>query len=126
MLRKSGTSFAETLNGTPSGDGLSKMAGQDRLFGFGGNDRPEGRRGNDVLTGGAAANVFEFGRGITADFQNGMDRLDFDEFSRAQVQAVINSARQAGDDLVLRLSADTIVTIQDVQKAQLDLGDFAF
>ncbi|MEF9605158.1 calcium-binding protein, partial [Paracoccus sp. PXZ] len=87
-------------------------------------------RGNDILTGGAGADVFEFergdGRDIVTDFQNGVDRLDFDDFSRAQVQAVISNAQQVGDDLVLRLSADTIVTIENMQKAQLDMGDFTF
>ncbi|MBB4629465.1 hypothetical protein SAMN04244581_04227 [Paracoccus denitrificans] len=55
-----------------------------------------------------------------------MDRLDFDDFSRTQVQAIIENARQVGDDLVLRLSADTTITIDDMQKSQLDMSDFIF
>ena len=74
--------------------------------------------------------MFEFelgdGRDVITDFENGTDRLELDDFSRAQVQRIINQAEQRGDDLVLRLNGSTSVSIQDMQKSDLDLSDFTF
>ncbi|UXU82452.1 hypothetical protein GB880_014660 (plasmid) [Paracoccus sp. SMMA_5_TC] len=82
------------------------------------------------MTGGAGADVFEFDddddRDIITDFQNGLDKLALDDFSRTEVQAIIRSSQQIGDDLLLRLSDDSSVLIRDMTKAQLDLSDFVF
>ncbi|MEB0161090.1 M10 family metallopeptidase C-terminal domain-containing protein, partial [Pseudomonas sp. AH2 (2023)] len=83
-------------------------------WGDAGNDRLEGGTGNDILNGGAGADVFEFergdGRDRIADFQNGLDRIELDDFSRAQVSQVIATARQQGTDLVLTLDRNTTIT----------------
>lgn len=74
--------------------------------------------------------MFEFergeGRDTITDFTNGTDRLDLDDFSRAQVQPAIGNARQSGGDVILALSADTSVTIKNLQLSQFDIGDFIF
>ena len=72
--------------------------------------------------------MFEFelgdGRDRITDFRNGEDRLDIDDYSAAQVNALIRSAQQVGDDVVLRLSTDTTITIDNFRVAQLDSSDF--
>ncbi|MCQ0971443.1 calcium-binding protein [Paracoccus sp. TK19116] len=123
-----GGAGSDLLSGGIGNDDLEGDAGNDRLFGGDGNDQLDGGRGNDVLTGGLGADRFEFergdGRDVITDFRNGIDRLDFDDFSAAQIRAVIGGARQVGDDLVLTLSSDTSVRLQDFRRADLDLSDF--
>ena len=123
-----GDSGNDVLFGGDGRDDLDGGTGADTLYGEAGNDRLEGERGDDVLFGGIGADVFEFergdGRDTIADFRNGEDRIDLDNFSIAAATAVINGARQVGNDLVLTLSADTSVTIQNFQRAQLDMSDF--
>ena len=136
----------DTLAGDDGNDELDGDAGNDRLLGGAGNDdldggsgfdflhggtgrdTLDGGAGADTLTGGAGADVFEFelgdGRDRITDFRNGEDRLDIDDYSAAQVNALIRSAQQVGDDVVLRLSADTTITIDNFRVAQLDSSDF--
>lgn len=117
----------DSLWGEDGRDDLDGGSGDDRLDGGAGNDVLDGERGNDVLTGGAGADRFEFerghGRDIITDFQNGIDRIELDDFSLAQARAVIDGARQVGADLVLTLSADSSITINGMQRAQLDMSD---
>ena len=42
------------------------------------------------------------------------------------MQAVLDSARQSGDDVILRLSADTTVRIENINRSQLTTDDFIF
>lgn len=130
----------QTISGAPrcrtgwrgggGNDDLEGGSGNDTLLGGTGRDILEGGSGNDILTGGAGVDFFEFergdGRDRITDFQNGLDRIDLDDFSRAQVGQIINGARQQGSDLVLTLDANTTITIEDIQRSQLDLGDFTF
>ena len=93
-----------------------------------GNDTLEGGRGLDWLTGGTGADVFEFergdGRDFITDFQNGVDRVELDDFSAAQLRSAISGAQQRGADLVLTLSSDTVITFRSMDKAELDMNDF--
>lgn len=138
----------DTLRGGAGHDELEGGAGRDRLFGNGGRDdleggagadtlnggvgadTLEGGRGNDILIGGAGADQFEFdlghGRDIIRDFENGRDKIEIDDFSRAQVRQVINNAVQDGDDVVVTLSHNTSFTLEDMQLNQLDMSDFGF
>ena len=83
-----------------------------------------------ILSGGSGADDFEFDRGDgtdrIVDFQNGIDRIELDDFTRAEVRAALSAARMVDGDLVLRLSNTTIITFDDVSRAQLDIGDFVF
>lgn len=148
MARKDGTPGNDTLDGTGRNDRIDGRGGDDLLRGKGGNDELDGDSGNDtllggagrdtleggtgddVLTGGRGADEFEFERGdgndrIT-DFQNGVDVIDLDDFTFAEVQAVIAGAQQDGDDVLLTLSAGTTVRIEGFDVGNLDLSDFTF
>lgn len=118
----------DSLFGGDGNDDLAGELGNDRIEGGAGNDTLEGGRGNDILIGGAGADVFEFergdGRDTISDFTNGVDLIDLDDFTFAQATAVISGAQQVGADLVLTLSADTTITITNMQRAQLDMSDF--
>ncbi|MDP5305755.1 calcium-binding protein [Paracoccus spongiarum] len=125
----------DLLRGGAGNDELDGDDGDDRLFGQAGRDTLDGGDGNDLLVGGGGADEFEFGDGDgrdrVRDFTNGVDRLDLDDLSRAEVQQVINNARQVNGNTVLRIEGDdddgpTIITLVDFQRGQLDLGDFVF
>lgn len=125
-----GDAGRDRLWGGGGNDELDGGSGNDTLLGGAGRDRLEGGHGNDRLTGGGGADVFEFergdGRDRITDFTDGLDRIELDDFGRAQVQRVIDTARQDGDDLVLTLSSDTSVRLQDFDRADLGLSDFVF
>jgi Ca2+-binding RTX toxin-like protein len=111
-------------------DDLDGGTGADSLSGGSGRDRLEGEAGNDWLMGGAGVDVVEFdrndGQDVIADFQNGIDKIELDDFSQAQVQAVIRNSKMVDGDLVLTLSAGNTVTLEGMTKAQLGLSDFLF
>lgn len=125
-----GDSGNDHLLGGRGNDELEGDDGNDVLHGGGGRDRLDGGDGHDVLIGGRGPDVFEFERGDgndrIADFDDGSDVIRLDDFSRAQVEAVIAGAQQDGDDVVLTLSANTFVRLEDMNLAQLDLSDFSF
>lgn len=116
------------MAGGTGNDELDGGSGNDLLKGEAGNDTLEGGLGNDTLIGGSGADIFEFergdGRDIISDFQNGTDRIDLDDFSRAQLNSVISSAQQQGADVVLTLSSTTSITLENFSRAQLDASDF--
>lgn len=128
--RLDGDGGNDSLWGDDGNDSLEGDDGNDRLSGGAGRDRLEGGDGDDVLTGGRGADVFEFdrtdGNDRITDFRNGVDIIHLDDFTRAQVEAVIADARQDGDDVLLTLSGNTTVRIADMNLGQLDLGDFTF
>ena len=74
MVKKSGTSRADSLSGTNGDDELFGQNGNDKLFGGAGNDYLNGGNGADVLNGGAGdrdqAVYWDAARGVTADLQN--------------------------------------------------------
>lgn len=143
-----GSAGNDTLRGGAGNDDIDGEAGDDRLLGRGGhdelngddgndtllggkgNDTLEGGAGNDTLKGGAGADVFEFefgdGHDVIRDFTNGVDRIELDDFGLAQITALIGTATQQGSDVVLTLSADTTIRINDMALAQLDVADFIF
>lgn len=125
-----GAAGDDTITGRGGRDELEGGIGNDRLFGGKGRDTLEGGAGNDLLSGGGGADVFEFERGEgfdrILDFSDGQDKLDLDGLSPAEVQALISSAQQIGDSVVLYLGPDSSVTIENMQLRQLDAGDFLF
>lgn len=120
----------DRLFGGAGNDDLEGGLGADSLFGGSGRDWLEGGAGNDWLTGGTGADVFEFdrndGRDVITDFQNGVDKIELDDFSRAQVQNVIRNSKMVDGDLVLTLAGGNTVTLEGMTKAQLDVSDFLF
>ncbi|MCU6454550.1 M10 family metallopeptidase C-terminal domain-containing protein [Sphingomonas sp. A2-49] len=103
-ITKTGTIFADTINGTNEQDVLDGSWGNDVLNGLGGNDRLIGGLGNDTLnggagndtliggsgtdtlTGGAGNDIFRFEsksdsaasslRDVITDFVSGQDKID--------------------------------------------------
>ncbi|GHC61714.1 calcium-binding protein [Neogemmobacter tilapiae] len=120
----------DRLFGGFGNDDLDGGAGADSLYGGAGRDWLEGDAGNDWLAGGGGADVFEFdrndGRDVISDFQNGLDKIELDDFSRAQVQNLIKNSKMVDGDLVLTLSAGNTVTLEGMTKAQLDISHFLF
>lgn len=68
---------ADILIGGTGNDDLRGDAGNDLLMGGDGNDILSGGSGNDILTGGAGADRFVFngGRDIVTDYEQGIDRI---------------------------------------------------
>ncbi len=62
-ITRTGTIFAETMNGTGEQDVLDGSWGNDVLNGLGGNDRLIGGLGNDTLNGGAGNDTLIGGNG---------------------------------------------------------------
>lgn len=63
MVKKVGTSRADTLRGTNAPDQLFGLDGNDLLLGLGGNDRLEGGNGSDRLDGGLGNDTLLGGAG---------------------------------------------------------------
>jgi Ca2+-binding RTX toxin-like protein len=118
----------DTLWGDDGNDDIDGDGGNDRLYGGAGNDILVGGRGNDRLTGGSGADRFEFrrgdGRDVITDFQNGVDRIELDGFSGSQLSAILNGARQVGQNVVLDLPSNGRITLENFQLSQLDRSDF--
>jgi Ca2+-binding RTX toxin-like protein len=136
----------DSMFGGAGNDDVEGGDGNDWVLGNDGNDDLDGDNGNDFderrrrqrHAGWRAgqrradrrrrADVFEFergdGRDVITDFQNGVDRIELDDFSAAQVRSAISAAQQVGDNLVLALSSDTVIVFKDMEKAQLDMNDF--
>ena len=118
----------DSLWGEDGRDDIDGGRGNDLLDGGAGDDILVGGRGNDTLTGGSGADVFEFrrgdGRDVIADFTDGEDRIELDGFTGRDLTAILNGARQAGDDVVLTLSSGASITLADFQLSLLDRSDF--
>ena len=58
------------------------------------------------------------------DFTDGVDLIALDALTGRALTAILNGARQVGDDVVLTLSAGATITLADIQSSQLDRSDF--
>lgn len=118
----------DSLSGEDGRDDIDGNRGNDLLDGGAGDDILVGGRGNDKLTGGDGADRFEFrrgdGRDLIMDFANGVDRIELDGFRAREFTAILNGARQVGEDVVLTLPSNGAITLADFQLSQLDRSDF--
>jgi Ca2+-binding RTX toxin-like protein len=118
----------DALLGGGGNDEIDGGAGSDRLWGGIGNDRLDGGAGNDRLWGGGGRDVFEFerrdGRDVVEDFQNGLDRIDFDDFNFRSAAQALSYADQAGDDVVFDFGASGRLTLASVDISELGASDF--
>jgi Ca2+-binding RTX toxin-like protein len=110
---------------------IAGLGGDDNLIGSRLSDVVTGGVGDDTLTGGVGRDRFVFypkdlGTDLITDFQVGQDSLDVSAFNfgAADVQTVINTAQQLGEDTRLTLAPKNTVLLVGVQASMLTLTDF--
>ncbi|MBW7974351.1 FG-GAP-like repeat-containing protein [Bradyrhizobium sp. BR 10289] len=109
---------------------LSGFGGADDLVGGPSNDILNGGTGNDVLSGGPGSDRFVFAAGdgndLITDFVAGVhtdDKIDLTSF-HFSLAALLNRATQAGNDTVIDLGGGDTITLQNVNKGNLNADDF--
>jgi Ca2+-binding RTX toxin-like protein len=89
-----------------------------------------GNIGNNVLTGGGGRDTFvfsgDFGHDRVADFDTAADVIRFAADTFTSYDQVINNARQVGEDVIITLDADHIMTLQSVALNTLAPDHFLF
>ena len=107
--------------------------GHDVIDGGSGDDRIQGGAGDDALSGGSGHDVFVFavgfGKDTVTDFRMSgasSDVLEFDDAIFADFDAAMNAAQQIGADTVFTIDADTVLSLQSIQLANLVQDDFRF
>lgn len=124
----------DKLRGGDGNDSLIGGVGKDKLLGQDGNDRLDGGNANDVLNGGTGNDVFVFGNKYGSDEIRDFDALNDDEDIDLSAVTRIKNFRdlsnnhmtQSGSDVVIDDNNDTVITIQNVNLADLDSADFLF
>jgi serralysin len=121
---------ADKLYGGTGADRLLGGIGDDTLYGRAGNDKIIGGAGNDVLHGGQSADVFVFAKGDgfdrIADFHNGVDTISLTWTAFQNAGDAISHAAQVGNDVVITLSDDQTITIENLKLDLLGSSDFVF
>jgi Ca2+-binding RTX toxin-like protein len=127
------TASVAPLTGGTNNDILYGFAGNDTISGGGGDDFIDGGAGNDTLSGGAGNDrfVFSFGDGLDTitDFVAGDgsgDVIDLHNYGIANFAALQPFLSQVGADTLIAFDAQNHITLQNVQAAQLNAGDFLF
>lgn len=104
--------------GTSGNEGFLSFGGDDEFTGNGGSDTfvfASTAIGNDVITD------FDAGTSTSSD-----DVIQFSTSVFADWAAVYDAAEQDGDHVVITHSAGNTITLQNVNLANLDVGDFVF
>lgn len=126
--RLTGTAQSDLLHGGEGRDILTGGAGDDRLYGAEDADILIAGTGTDRLNGGHGDDVFVFdarisGRAVVEDFNQAENEGDMLQFLNGSADAALASARQSGDDVVLRHGSMTIVleetSLADLQSDSL-------
>lgn len=119
------------VDGGAGNDELLGSVRNDIFMGGAGNDFLVGAEGNDTLTGGLGRDIFsfapsEFGADTITDFQLDIDLLDVSLFSfgSAEVQNILENARQIGADTLLTFAPNNTVQLQGIEANQLVAADF--
>jgi hypothetical protein len=106
------------LNGSSGGQTLTAGSGPTTLIGG----------PSDILNGGAGADNFvfksDFGSNTVNNFTPGTDTLQFSQSMFANAAAVLDDAQQVGSDVVIAHDALDVVTLHNVQLANLHASDF--
>jgi Ca2+-binding RTX toxin-like protein len=80
-----------------------------------------------VLWGGSGMDMFIFqpdgGNDTVADFEDGLDLLDFSSFGFASTTEVLGLAAQVGTDVLFSLPGDATVWLSHFDIALLGAGD---
>ena len=121
----------ENLTGSGFNDRLSGDGGANVISGGAGSDTIAGGAGGDVLTGGSGQDLFVFSPGggadTVTDFALGAsgDRIDLRAFTFANgIASVLASTTQSGPDTVIDLGAGDSITLSNVVRNSLSVGDF--
>ncbi|UVC08224.1 hypothetical protein IHQ71_24210 [Rhizobium sp. TH2] len=115
--------------GNSGGNSLRGNSGDNVLRGLHGDDTLDGGKGNDILIGGTGEDVFEFDlktdHDVVKGFENGLDLISSDFISNEDEfnDMVANHLKVQGDDLLIKYGDDTLL-IKNMEKADLDWGDF--
>jgi Ca2+-binding RTX toxin-like protein len=106
------------LNGSSGGQTLTAGNSPTTLIGGPG----------DTLNGGAAADNFvfksDFGSNTVNNFTPGTDALQFSQSMFASASAVLGDAQQVGSDVVIEYNPLDVVTLHNIQLANLHTSDF--
>jgi len=135
-----GTADGDTLTGTSGMDGFYGLAGNDTISGLNGNDYIDGGSGNDtlfgdagsdILTGGSGDDRFVFALGGGADTitdfiagVSGDDRIVLTAFAGFRLTDILNRTTQVGADAVIDFGNGDTITVQNINSASLNRGDF--
>ena len=106
------------LNGSSGGQTLTAGSSPTTLIGG----------PSDILNGGASADTFvfktDFGSNTVNNFTPGTDMLQFSQSMFASAAAVLSDAQQVGSDVVITHDALDVVTLHNMQLANLHASDF--
>ena len=120
------TSFHQDLNGEGIGLVLDGRLGSQTLTA---GSSPTSLIGgpNDILNAGAGADIFvfqpNFGANTVNNFAPGTDALQFSQSTFADAQAVLSDAQQVGSDVVITHDSQDVVTLHNMQFANLHASD---
>jgi 20S proteasome alpha/beta subunit len=122
------TSFQQDLNGdgyvglvlNGSSGGQTLTAGPDPTTFIGGP--------NDTLTAGAGADTFvfkpNFGPNTVNNFKEGTDILQFSQSTFSDAATALSNAHQVGGDVSITYDSQDVVTLHNMQLANLHTTDF--
>ncbi|MBY0227543.1 MAG: calcium-binding protein [Hyphomicrobium sp.] len=115
-----GNSGDNVIDGGNGNDSISTGAGNDTLI---------GGAGNDTLSGGAGADTFVFapgsGRDTITDFNTAEDKLDLNAYAGINTAAELSPyASNSGVNMVVNLGGGNVITINNMQVAQIHDGMF--
>ena len=117
-----GTADADEIYGLGGNDTISGLGGNDELYGGDGNDRLTGGAGNDTLTGGDGDDTFAygsrtFGTDVIADFEDGTDKLDFENSRLSRSNLTIT---EVDGNAVVTVSNGNTITLNGISKSELE------
>lgn len=131
----------DLLEGGAHNDKVYGGSGADTMLGGDGNDYLTGSSGNDIINGGTGNDKMRGGSGedtFVFDFDDGNlgnDRIY--DFELADTISLVNSdiasyvdlaehISQSGDDVVINLDDQAVITIHDINLTSLSEDNFAF
>jgi Ca2+-binding RTX toxin-like protein len=122
--------FVEGLIGSNFNDSLIGDSFGNVLQGLDGNDRIDGGTGNDLLIGGNGVDTFVFrntyGSDRVADFNTAQDMIELQTSLAGSFSQAMSLASQVGADVQFHFASGDVLTLSNVQIANLTIGNFLF
>lgn len=98
------------------------------LNGRAGDDTLKGGRGDDTNIGGLGEDIFVFKRGhdhdTIRDFRSGKDQIALGGFGLDSFRELSRLFEQVGDDVVIDFGRGDVLTIENIEVADLSRDDF--